>query len=201
MSPPSRLSLSPDLSSDEDYNSTRNGRRRGKEPSEDNEEDTLDYAAHMEEIFSEDEEEKVDLHDSDERHDSESAESEDDEGFIYTGVDSEPSAAGYRAQLADVLEGEQLPSDEESVEAGQEEHPHTDTASHRSSETRSLKSADESQEVRPWRISHCFNATKACSSVSFRRAQVHTMLIPQTPFQLSSSKVSICKKHPAMSFI
>ena len=163
MSPPSRLSLSPDLSSDdEDYSTIRNGRRKGKEPSA-NDEDAIDggrdYAAHMDEIFSDDEDDKATLHESDERQ--ESAESDDDEGFVYTGVDAEPSASGYRAQLADVLDGEQLSSDEESTEAAPD-HSVTDVASPRSGETHSLTSADDSREVSVRSISHGFNVTEAC---------------------------------------
>ena len=112
MSHPSRLSLSPDLSSDEEnYSATRNGRNKGKEPSSDNDDapnSSQDYAAHMDEIFS-DEDEKEAIHDIDARANSD--DSDDDEGFIYTGVDAEPSVVGYQAQLADVLDGEKLSSE------------------------------------------------------------------------------------------
>jgi hypothetical protein len=49
-----------------------------------------DYSTRMEELFEEDDDE--DAHEDDE-----------DEGFIYTGMDADNSAGDYRSQLRDVL--------------------------------------------------------------------------------------------------
>lgn len=71
---------------------------------EDNEEDYHhggDYSTRMEELF-EDGEDDAEAHEDD----------EDEEGFLYTGVDANESTGDYRSQLRDVLEHD-LEEDEE----------------------------------------------------------------------------------------
>ncbi|KAG5650521.1 hypothetical protein H0H81_011939 [Sphagnurus paluster] len=60
-----------------------------------------DYSTRMEELFADGEEDVVELEDED----------EDEEGFLYTGIDAADTPVGYKDQLRDVL-GAELTDDE-----------------------------------------------------------------------------------------
>jgi hypothetical protein len=59
---------------------------------EDDDDNTGDYSARMEELFEEEDGEEA-------REDDE----DDEEGFVYTGMDADTSTGDYRSQLRDVL--------------------------------------------------------------------------------------------------
>lgn len=69
---------------------------------EDGEEHTGDYSTRMEELFDDGEEGSLSAHE----------EEDNDEGFLYTGLDAPGQPSGYRDQLRDVL-GHDLDEDEE----------------------------------------------------------------------------------------
>ena len=72
----------PDLSDSEDYGG--------------HEDHHGDYSQRMEELFNDTDDESKD--------DGEDELTDEEEGFLYTGMDAEDSSVGYRQQLRDVLE-------------------------------------------------------------------------------------------------
>lgn len=72
-----------------------------------------DYSARMDEIFSDNgSDDGRDWHSDEPGQDEHDEDDEDDEGFIYTGKDAEEPSGGYREQLKDVLDGDELDSDD-----------------------------------------------------------------------------------------
>ncbi|KAF5370704.1 hypothetical protein D9758_002023 [Tetrapyrgos nigripes] len=104
-------------------------------------EHTGDYSTRMEELFEDEEDQNLDIH-----HDDDS---EDDEGFIYTGADADVSIVSYKDQLRDVL-GPEHESEADSTEDAREvERSLIVEGEHVSDDDEALPTADSSSNAAP----------------------------------------------------